>query len=112
MIAAGLDPRDVLARAETLAPGVLRWVVITHGAHGATALHVDGQRVTMPAAPARAVDTTGAGDAFAAGLLHGLATRRLPMDRALALASALARRRLSTVRPCRPSACAPWPKRR
>lgn len=87
MIASGLDARDVLARAEALAGGALRWVVVTNGGHGATALHVSGERVTVPAAPARVVDTTGAGDAFTAGLLHGLAARRLPMDRALALAA-------------------------
>ncbi|WP_404382762.1 PfkB family carbohydrate kinase [Caenispirillum salinarum] len=86
MVASGLDPRDVLARAQALAGEALRWVVVTEGARGAVALHVGGDRVSVPAAPARAVDTTGAGDAFTAGLLHGLTARRLPMDRALSLA--------------------------
>lgn len=87
MVASGLDPRDVLNRAQALAGEALRWVVVTHGARGATALHVSGERVSVGAAAARVVDTTGAGDAFSAGLLHGLTARRLPMDRALAVAA-------------------------
>jgi sugar/nucleoside kinase (ribokinase family) len=49
----------------------LRWVVVTRGAHGADAYgpevhhHVAGH-------PARQVDATGAGDAFAAGLIAAL----------------------------------------
>jgi ribokinase len=45
-------------------------VVLTRGAHGATLLP---EGVELPAVPARAVDTTGAGDAFAGGLCAGLA---------------------------------------
>ncbi|MFN8196057.1 MAG: carbohydrate kinase family protein [Nocardioidaceae bacterium] len=65
----GTDDPDGLAR--RLA-GQDRLVVCTHGARGATAY--DGAReVAVPAAPATAVvDTNGAGDAFCAGLLHGL----------------------------------------
>lgn len=58
-----------------------RLVVCTHGARGATA-YVDGSRHTVPAAPARVVDTNGAGDAFWAGLVHGLALG-WPLDRSL-----------------------------
>jgi len=51
-------------------------LVVTHGRHGSTVylregllkFHVEGQGV-------RAVDTTGAGDAFLGGLLHGILTR-------------------------------------
>lgn len=86
VVASGMDPRDVLNRARMLAGDTLRWAVTTQGPRGAVALHVSGERIAVPAATARPVDTTGAGDAFAAGLLHGLAARRLPMDRALALA--------------------------
>lgn len=51
----------------------LRWLVITRGADGAEALGPGGERVAVPAAPVtRVVDTTGAGDVFAAGLTHGL----------------------------------------
>lgn len=51
--------------------GIVKWVVITRGGGGADAygrrrtLHVDSPVVDP-------VDTTGAGDAFAAGLLHAL----------------------------------------
>jgi fructokinase len=65
---------DVGARWSGLGPGV---VVVTDGAHGASAyrdtrppLHRPGRRVAV-------VDTIGAGDAFTAGLLTGLIRRRL-----------------------------------
>jgi fructokinase len=65
---------DVAARWSGLGPGL---VVLTHGAHGASAyrdtrepLHRPGRRVTV-------VDTIGAGDAFTAGLLTGLIHHRL-----------------------------------
>jgi ribokinase len=45
-------------------------VVLTRGAHGATLLP---EGTELAAVPARAVDTTGAGDAFAGGLCAGLA---------------------------------------
>lgn len=51
---------------------VCRWLVVTRGARGAMA--TDGRRrLDVPARPAAVVDTTGAGDAFAAGIVHGLA---------------------------------------
>ncbi len=46
-------------------------LVVTHGGEGATAIH-RGERVSAPAQPIeRVVDTTGAGDLFAAGFLYG-----------------------------------------
>jgi len=69
------------ALAEGLRP---QWLVVTQGARGAWA--TDGkERLFCPAAPAEVVDATGAGDAFAGGLVHGLA-RRWPMAACLALA--------------------------
>lgn len=69
------------AREEGLAPD---WVVVTEGAQGAWA--TDGcQRLFCPAVAVTVVDATGAGDAFAGGLVHGLA-RRWPMEACLALA--------------------------
>jgi sulfofructose kinase len=49
----------------------LRWVVVTQGHLGATAYGPDGV-VRIPPFDAIVMDTTGAGDSFAAGLLHGL----------------------------------------
>ena len=44
-------------------------LVVTRGAEGATAIE-HGERISIPAAPvAQVVDTTGAGDLFAAGFL-------------------------------------------
>jgi sugar/nucleoside kinase (ribokinase family) len=51
-------------------------LVVTRGEQGAIAVQ-DGRRVDVPAEPvARVVDTTGAGDLFAAGFLAGLAQGR------------------------------------
>ena len=59
---------DVAAAEDRLAQKV-RTLVVTHGAGGANALQ-DGKRVSVPAVPvAQVVDTTGAGDLFAAGFL-------------------------------------------
>jgi len=73
--------------------------VVTLGAHGA--LWSDGERVLRgPAAPADAVDTTGAGDAFAAGLLAARAGGAAPAEQ-LAAGCALAARAVG-VRGARP----------
>ncbi|WP_140231153.1 adenosine kinase [Sphingomonas japonica] len=51
-------------------------LVVTRSEHGAIAVK-DGERVAVAAEPiARVVDTTGAGDLFAAGFLHGQAQGR------------------------------------
>ena len=59
----------------------LEWVVITQGARGVTAYSAN-QTLSVPAPKVDAIDTTGAGDAFAAGLVHGLVTGR-PITKAL-----------------------------
>ena len=46
-------------------------VIITLDAHGAFLMTANAQ-VEVPAAPVKAVDTTGAGDAFMGAILHGL----------------------------------------
>jgi adenosine kinase len=47
-------------------------LIVTRGAAGAV-IHTRGEQITIPAAPARqVVDPTGCGDAFRAGLIHGL----------------------------------------
>jgi sugar/nucleoside kinase (ribokinase family) len=60
------DPWDT---AESVAGPLLRWVVITRGRHGAEAVSAD-ERIAAPAPTVKALDTTGAGDVFAAGLVH------------------------------------------
>lgn len=51
-------------------------LVVTRGEHGAIAV-TDGQQFSVPAAPvSQLVDTTGAGDLFAAGFLSGLCEGR------------------------------------
>ena len=57
-------------------------LVVTRGADGATAIS-KGERISIPAAPvAQVVDTTGAGDLFAAGFLAARAARA-SLDRCL-----------------------------
>jgi sugar/nucleoside kinase (ribokinase family) len=59
-------------------------LVVTRGADGAIAVSA-GQRVQVAAEPiARVVDTTGAGDLFAAGFLHGQA-QGMGLERSLRL---------------------------
>lgn len=50
----------------------IRLIVVTHGAGGATAYGADGQSVHVDSFKVDAVDTTGAGDSFVAGLLSGI----------------------------------------
>jgi sugar/nucleoside kinase (ribokinase family) len=47
-------------------------VVVTIGEAGAVAASRDAELIAVPAVPTRAVDSTGAGDAFAAGLIDEL----------------------------------------
>lgn len=63
-------------------------LVLKRGAAGATAF-IGETEVSVPAFNVRAVDTTGAGDTFVAGLVHGL-VHGFPVDRALRFASATA----------------------
>jgi ribokinase len=73
---------DPFAAGRRIAGVPLEWVVITAGAAGARAY---GPRTVLERAAPRVevVDSTGAGDVFAAGLAHALA-RGWDMERALA----------------------------
>jgi sugar/nucleoside kinase (ribokinase family) len=63
------------------------WVVVKHGARGATA-HADDERIHVPAVPGvTPVDPSGAGDAFAGGLVARLGPAPWTRDR---MADALA----------------------
>ena len=72
---------DPLAYARDLAGEALRWIVVTDGARGATAYGAT-ETVHVSAVPADVVDSTGAGDVFIGGLIHGL-LRRHPIRDAL-----------------------------
>lgn len=64
----GSAPYDA---ARAIAGPRLQWVVVTRGSRGADAYGPE-RSVHVGARPARQVDATGAGDAFAAGLMSGL----------------------------------------
>ncbi|MGL5039063.1 MAG: PfkB family carbohydrate kinase [Aeromonas sp.] len=72
---------DPWLHARQLAGAQLEWLVLTEGKAGAIAIHADEQ-IRVMARPVCVVDTTGAGDAFAGGLIHGLA-RGMAMKDAL-----------------------------
>jgi sugar/nucleoside kinase (ribokinase family) len=76
---------DPLAAGRRVAGTALRWVVVTLGRDGVEAFGVDGERLRQPAPAVSCTDSTGAGDAFAAGLVYGLA-RGLSMARVLPVA--------------------------
>jgi adenosine kinase len=58
---------------EQLAPD-LKALILTRGAEGSI-IYADGKRIDIPCAKAQAVvDPTGCGDAYRAGLLHGIAS--------------------------------------
>ncbi len=65
----GVNPAQVAARWRALGAAL---VVVTHGADGAEAFGAAGG-VSAPSAPVEVVDTVGAGDAFMAALIAGLA---------------------------------------
>lgn len=71
---------DALIRAAAQLSGGL---IVTLGARGSATL-VDGRVVHVPAPPAQAIDTTGAGDAFMGGLAYSLSCQEALLD-ALAL---------------------------
>lgn len=69
-----------------VAGDLLEWVIITQGAQGATA-YAANEQIQVDAPQVEAVDTTGAGDAFAAGLVHALVNGKTTQE---ALATACA----------------------
>ncbi|WP_242148111.1 adenosine kinase [Sphingomonas sp. BAUL-RG-20F-R05-02] len=78
-----MDTQDFEA-AVSAASAQVPTLVVTRGADGAIAVSA-GQRVSVGAEPiARVVDTTGAGDLFAAGFLHGQA-QGMGLERSLRL---------------------------
>ncbi|MCB2101117.1 MAG: bifunctional hydroxymethylpyrimidine kinase/phosphomethylpyrimidine kinase [Rhodobacterales bacterium] len=75
------DLNDLWALGQRVGGEVVEWVVLTSGGGGAMAVSAD-QVLKARAPKVEAVDTTGAGDAFSAGLSHALASGQ-PMQQAL-----------------------------
>ncbi|ART80757.1 PfkB family carbohydrate kinase [Oceanisphaera avium] len=98
MIASAADisaqHQDLWHHARTLAGDSLAWLVVTHGEQGAEAFSAT-QHLRVPAPDVAVIDATGAGDTFAAGLIHGL-LNALPMASALNQASQWAAYALSS----------------
>jgi sugar/nucleoside kinase (ribokinase family) len=70
---AGVPPTAAEQAAATLQRDCGGWVVVKLGARGCLAAGPDGARLTAGAPAITVADTTGAGDAFNAGLVHALA---------------------------------------
>ncbi|GGB53269.1 carbohydrate kinase [Oceanisphaera marina] len=97
MIASAADlaqQEDVWRHGLQLAGSGLQWLVVTHGEQGVEAFSAT-QHLQIPARPVSVVDATGAGDAFAGGLIHGLLAG-LPMAAVLTQASQWAAYTLSS----------------
>ncbi len=67
---AGLEPGSARLAARTLQELSGGWIVVKLGARGCVAAGPDGHELEVPAPAAQTADTTGAGDAFNAGLIH------------------------------------------
>jgi len=76
------DPVEACSRLAELGPGV---VGVTLGPEGYVAM-VEEQIIQRPAYPVQAVDTTGCGDVFHAGIIYGL-VNGWPADRSLDFAA-------------------------
>ena len=81
------DDRD--RRYAALLSGGAAAAIITRGRHGAGLMVPDGQHIAVPGVVIKAVDTTGAGDAFAGAFLWGL-SQAWPQADCLALANQIA----------------------
>ncbi|MGU3362115.1 PfkB family carbohydrate kinase [Methylobacterium sp. M6A4_1b] len=92
--ALGLGPPEAIAAAATATPAIaalldggLELLVVTLGAHGAIAFRPGEPPLRRAAFAAAAVDTVGAGDAFAGGLIAALLAEA-PIEEALRQAAA------------------------
>src|SRR5579875_740574 len=66
-------PQDPAQAARTLQAASGGWVVVKLGRAGCLAVGPGGEEITAPAPAVSVTDTTGAGDAFNAGIIHALA---------------------------------------
>ena len=65
--------------AKSVAGEKLKYFIVTDGENGST-LYTATEAVDVAAEPSTVVDTTGAGDAYAAGLIHGLVNHLVIVD--------------------------------
>lgn len=82
----GCDTKE--AAIEKLLGAGAKHLILTEGKNGSGCYTKDGA-ITAPAFPVKAVDTTGAGDTFTAGLLHAMSID-MPIEQALRFAAACA----------------------
>jgi sugar/nucleoside kinase (ribokinase family) len=82
----GSDPAHAARALQTVSGG---WVVVKLGPRGCLAVGPEGTELSVPAPAVAVADTTGAGDAFNAGLVHALAGG-MPWPGALASATRFA----------------------
>ncbi len=88
LMAGETERGPLLARIQAAMGGTrLQIAAVTQGAEGCTIVTPD-RMIAVPALPVDVVDTTGAGDAFAAGLAHSL-LHRWPLERAARFANAV-----------------------
>ena len=80
---------DAVEAARALQAVSRGWVVVKRGRSGCFAAGPDGTEIAVPAPAVEVADTTGAGDAFNAGLVHALA-RRASWPDALTMATQFA----------------------
>jgi sugar/nucleoside kinase (ribokinase family) len=71
---------DPLAAAAALAERSAGWIVVKRGRAGCLAARADGEVHRIDAPSVEVVDTTGAGDAFNAGLMRALSSGEAPPD--------------------------------
>lgn len=89
----GLEPDE----AALALAGMCDLAVVKVGEHGSRIAR-GGELIRVPAVPTTVVDTTGAGDLYAAGFLYGL-SRGLPPERCGALGSVVASEAIATLGP-------------
>ena len=82
----GCDTKE--AAIERLLEAGAKNLILTEGKNGSGCYSKEGC-LTAPAFPVKAVDTTGAGDTFTAGLLHAM-SQNFPIEQALRFAAACA----------------------
>jgi len=82
-------PGDAAQAARALQAVSGGWVIVKLGPSGCFAVGPDGSEIAVPAPSVTVADTTGAGDAFNAGLVHALA-RGVSWPEALTMATEFA----------------------